>query len=61
MSGMSNFVLTVPIAKGHWVTLVSNRQMEPGHFALLDRYLALQKEIADVAITAPEDRDGLPS
>jgi hypothetical protein len=38
------WVLSVPLAKGHWVTLVSSKPMTLEAFAKFDRFLAIQKE-----------------
>lgn len=39
------YVLSVPLGKNHWATLVVNKPMELEHFDTLDKFLRLQREI----------------
>lgn len=39
------FIMTVPLAKRHSVTIISNQEMTIEAWRTLNRYLALQREI----------------
>jgi len=56
------YILQVPVAKNHHVTIVSNKPMEARHFDMLDRYLALQRQMlceddAEEADATPPPKD----
>lgn len=46
------FVLKVPLAKGHWISVVSNKEMTGETWRQFWKYLSLQREI-----TADEEPD----